>query len=125
VIPGDRRIILSLDGWSSSNNFKIDYSSRDIFPVGWCKSAGIQIAKVGGPYMSYSRTSNKTLPTTQNENIRQSTTKPKKPTASPTTIDEKNNNSQSKEERRECDDIQTNNVKKEHPIGKIFIIRSC
>jgi hypothetical protein len=52
IIPGDYRIILSLDGWSSSNNFKIDYSSRDIFPVGWCKSAGIRIAKVGGNRMS-------------------------------------------------------------------------
>lgn len=51
VVHGDRRIMLSLDGWSSSNNFKVDYSSRDIFPVGWCKSAGIRIAKVGGNRM--------------------------------------------------------------------------
>jgi hypothetical protein len=45
--------MLSLDGWSSSNNLKIDYSSRDIFPVGWCKSAGIRIAKVGGNRMYF------------------------------------------------------------------------
>lgn len=48
VISGDHRITLSLDGWSSSNNFKVDYASREIFPVGWCKSAGIRISKVGG-----------------------------------------------------------------------------
>lgn len=48
VSSGDRRITISLDGWSTANNFKVDYSSRDIFPVGWCKLAGIRIAKVGG-----------------------------------------------------------------------------
>jgi hypothetical protein len=42
---------LSLDGWSSSNDLKIDYYSRDIFPVGWCQSAGIRIAKLGGNRM--------------------------------------------------------------------------
>lgn len=51
VIPGEYRITLSLDGWSSLNDFKVDYSSRDIFPVGWCKKAGIRIAKVGGNRM--------------------------------------------------------------------------
>ncbi len=51
IIPGDYRIIISLDGWSTSNNFKVDYSSREIFPVGWCKLAGIRIAKVGGHRM--------------------------------------------------------------------------
>lgn len=48
ISSGDRRIEISLDGWSASNNFKVDYASRDIFPVGWCKSAGIRLAKVGG-----------------------------------------------------------------------------
>jgi hypothetical protein len=43
--------MISLDGWSSSNNFKIDYASREIFPVGWCQLAGIRIAKVGGNRM--------------------------------------------------------------------------
>lgn len=57
VIPGDHRMIISLDGWSSSNNFKIEYTSRDIFPVGWCKSAGIRMTKLGGY-----RTISKTLP---------------------------------------------------------------
>ncbi len=51
VISGDLRIMISLDGWSSSNNFKIDYASREIFPVGWCQLAGIRIAKVGGNRM--------------------------------------------------------------------------
>lgn len=48
VISGDRRIDLSLDGWSSSNNFKVDYASRDIFPAGWCRSVGIRLNKAGG-----------------------------------------------------------------------------
>jgi hypothetical protein len=52
-MPGDHRILLSLDGWSLSNNFKVDYSSRDIFPVGWCKLAGIRLAKVGGNRMNF------------------------------------------------------------------------
>jgi hypothetical protein len=51
VTSGDHRIMISLDGWSSSNNFKIDYASREIFPVGWCQLAGIRIAKVGGNRM--------------------------------------------------------------------------
>jgi hypothetical protein len=51
IISGDHRLTLSLDGWSSSNNFKVDYSSRDIFPVGWCQLSGIRIAKLGGNRM--------------------------------------------------------------------------
>jgi len=98
VIPGHYQIQLSLDGWSSSNNFKVDYSSRDIFPVGWCKLSGIRISKVGG---NPPRSSNKTLSTTpnkQNGNIQQHQTKNKKiiispisndSSYSPTTMDEK------------------------------------
>ena len=44
-------MMVSLDGWSSSNNFKVAYDSRDIFPVGWCKLANIRLAKVGGNSM--------------------------------------------------------------------------
>ncbi|CAF0865687.1 unnamed protein product [Adineta ricciae] len=47
ITPGDHKLVISLDGWSAANNFKIDYSSRDIFPVGWCKSVGITLTKVG------------------------------------------------------------------------------
>lgn len=50
-MPGDYRIMLSLDGWSLLNNFKVDYTSRDIFPVGWCKLAGIRIASIGSTRM--------------------------------------------------------------------------
>jgi hypothetical protein len=95
--------MISLDGWSSSNNFKIDYSSREIFPVGWCKLAGIRIAKVGGNRMS----SNK-IPNKQNVNLRQEQSKTvisplsNHLSYSPTPIDEKN---------------QINNFKKEHPTG--------
>ena len=96
-------MIISLDGWSSSNNFKIDYTSRDIFPVGWCKSAGIRIAKLGGH-----RTSSKTLPT-----------------------DEKNGHSEQsidspsiKTECIEFEEVQTQNLKKDNPIGKIFLIKT-
>jgi len=52
-MSGDPRIVISLDGWSSSNDFKVDYTSRDIFPVGWCKSAGIRISKTGGNRMDF------------------------------------------------------------------------
>lgn len=31
---------IHLDGWESSNDFKVVYTSRDIFPVGWCKKTG-------------------------------------------------------------------------------------
>ena len=48
VNHGDYRIDLALDGWSSLNNFKVDYYSRDIFPVGWCQSAGLRLSQIGG-----------------------------------------------------------------------------
>ena len=48
VISGDHRIVLSLDGWSSSNNFKVDYASRELFPAGWCQSVGIRLNRAGG-----------------------------------------------------------------------------
>ncbi|CAF1623622.1 unnamed protein product [Adineta ricciae] len=122
IISGDRRITISLDGWSTANNFKVDYSSRDIFPVGWCKLAGIRITKVGGNPTT--RTSNKTLPVTpnkQNGNVR-SQSKPKKivvsPSSndssySPTTMDEKNNNLVSKPKQK-----RTSSLKKEHEVDE-------
>ncbi|CAF4026788.1 unnamed protein product [Rotaria sp. Silwood2] len=139
VIPGDYRITLSLDGWSSSNNFKVDYTSRDIFPVGWCKLAGIRIAKVGG--IPLSRTSNKTLPSTptkQNENVRQQQSRNKKtvvPSSSndssySPTIDEKNNNlttkrkinqtSRSKTENENSIDLDEN-IKKKRPFVTVYL----
>lgn len=33
------KIFISFDGWSQSSSFWCIYSSRDIFPVGWCKLA--------------------------------------------------------------------------------------
>lgn len=48
VSPGDYRIVITLDGWSSSNNFKVDYYCRDIFPVGWCQAAGVRLCPIGG-----------------------------------------------------------------------------
>ncbi len=91
-----------------------------------------------------SRISNKTLPTTPkkpNGNVRQAQSKTKKTVISPssndssyssTTMDEKNNNlvsktkpnttSPIKKERRsssDYEDVQSNNIKKEYPIGKI------
>ncbi|CAF3053354.1 unnamed protein product [Rotaria sp. Silwood2] len=143
ITYGDHRIMLSLDGWSSSNNFKVDYASRDIFPVGWCKSAGIRIAKVGGNPPS--RTSMKSLPTSpnkQNGNIRQQQSKNKKIIISPssndssyssTTMDEKNNNLISKKKSNKTSpnkneskssidfhDIQTKNIKKEPLIVTVY-----
>ncbi|CAF0839712.1 unnamed protein product, partial [Rotaria sordida] len=131
VIYGDYRIMLSLDGWSSSNNLKVDYSSRDIFPVGWCKSAGIRIAKVGGN--SSTRTSMKSLPITPNKQngsvIRQQQSKTKKtilsPSSndssySPTTMDEKNNNLILKNKNKNSIDIQTKNIKKEQLIVTVY-----
>ncbi|CAF1020071.1 unnamed protein product [Rotaria sordida] len=140
VMPGDHRIMLSLDGWSSLNNFKIDYSSRDIFPVGWCQLAGIRIAKVGGNPPS--RTSNKTLPKISNKqhgNIRQQQSKNKKIIASSlsndssTTMDEKNNNlttkrktnQTSKIEKENGDSMDLNetneNIKKKQTIVTVYL----
>lgn len=34
------RILVSFDGWNGAFDYKCDYWSRDIFPVGWCKKAG-------------------------------------------------------------------------------------
>jgi hypothetical protein len=34
------KILISFDGWQKSSQFWCSYSSRDIFPVGWCKLAG-------------------------------------------------------------------------------------
>ncbi len=124
------QMMLSLDGWSSSNNFKVAYDSRDIFPVGWCKSAKIRLAKVGGN--ASSRTSNKTLSTSPNKpngNIRQQP-KPKKTIVSPisndssyspTTMDEKNNNLTDKPKinktaPRTSIDFDEN-INKKRPIG--------
>ncbi|CAF0921739.1 unnamed protein product [Adineta steineri] len=126
VIPGDYRIVLSLDGLSSSNNFKVDYSSRDIFPVGWCKSAGIHIAKVGGHLPS--RTSNKILPTTPNKQKTIISPSSNDSSYSSTTTDEKNNNSVSKrkptkKERKssiDYDDVQLHNNKKKYPIVTVY-----
>ena len=33
-------ILISFDGWSQSSQFWCNYSSRDIFPANWCKTAG-------------------------------------------------------------------------------------
>ncbi|CAF0716794.1 unnamed protein product [Adineta steineri] len=142
VSTGDRRLTISLDGWSASNDFKPEYSSRDIFPVGWCRLAGIPLAKVGGNPPS--RTSNKTLPTTpnkQNGNVRQQS-KVKKPVISPisndssyspTSMDEKNNNlttkskskktSSIKKERRSSNEFNEINgfIKKERPIVTVYL----
>ncbi|UJR30004.1 hypothetical protein I4U23_017550 [Adineta vaga] len=134
-----RRLTISLDGWSSSNNFKVDYVSRDIFPVGWCRLAGLRIAKVGGNPAA--RTSNKTLPVTpnkQNGNVR-SQPKSKKPVVSPssndssyspTTMDEKNNNlvtkpkskstSCLKKEQRNSNEFDEN-IKTERPIVTVYL----
>ncbi|CAF3520013.1 unnamed protein product [Rotaria sp. Silwood1] len=143
VIPGDYRIMLSLDGWSSLNNFKVDYLSRDIFPVGWCKLAGIRIAKVGGNPPS--RASNKILPTSptkQNENVRQQQSKNKKTIVSPlpndsshspTTMDEKNNNLTTKEKINQRSKTKKENgnsidsdeanedTKKKRPIVTVYL----
>ncbi|CAF4156678.1 unnamed protein product, partial [Rotaria sordida] len=47
VTPDEPRIMISLNGWSSLNNFEVDYASREIFPVGWCQLVGIHLSKVG------------------------------------------------------------------------------
>lgn len=31
------KLFVSFDGWSQSSQFWVSYSSRDLFPVGWCK----------------------------------------------------------------------------------------
>lgn len=34
------KIFISFDGWRQSSQFWCPYTSRDLFPVGWCKQAG-------------------------------------------------------------------------------------
>ncbi|CAF3710875.1 unnamed protein product [Rotaria socialis] len=142
IIPGDYRIVLSLDGWSSSNNFKVDYLSRDIFPVGWCRLAGIRIAKVGGN--PYSRTSTKMLGATLNKqhgHVQHQQSENSKTTIlsssndstySRTTMDEKNNNLTAKRKINEVSEIKKvhkcstdlnqtdDNIKTKPPIVTVY-----
>jgi hypothetical protein len=34
------KILISFDGWSNSSQFWIPFTSRDLFPCGWCKRTG-------------------------------------------------------------------------------------
>lgn len=33
-------VVVHLDGWDQTNDFKCKYASRNLFPVGWCKKTG-------------------------------------------------------------------------------------
>lgn len=41
------KILISFDGWSTSSQFWIPHSSRDLFPCGWCKITGHVIQHPG------------------------------------------------------------------------------
>ena len=34
------KLLIAFDGWSSSSMFWVTYSSRDLFPAGWCRRSG-------------------------------------------------------------------------------------
>lgn len=136
VASGDYRIVIGLDGWSSSNNFKVDYYSRDIFPVGWCQAAGIRLCPIGGNPSNRISTKNSTTPNKTNRTIQKKTISPQSNDSSysPTTMDEKNNNlvnkskstktSEEKRERRnsiDFDDHQENLNEKKQPIVTVYL----
>jgi len=137
ILPGGYKIMIELDGWSSSNNFPVDYYSRDIFPVGWCQSAGIRLCPVGGNPSNRTSTKTLTTPNKANGNIRKKTSispQSNDSSYSPTTMDEKNNNlvkkskslktSEEKKDRRnsiDFDEHQENLNEKKQPIVTVFL----
>ncbi|UJR16455.1 hypothetical protein I4U23_003357 [Adineta vaga] len=102
ILPSDNRLVISLDGWSASNNFKVDYSSRDIFPIGWCKLAGLHVAKVGGNLPS--RLLNK-----HNEHVQEKQIKK-----------ERNNNLIPKRISIDYDDIQSDEATRIYPLVTVY-----
>lgn len=41
------QLVITFDGWSLSSQFSISYTSRDLFPCGWCKQSGHDLQPPG------------------------------------------------------------------------------
>jgi hypothetical protein len=41
------KLFISFDGWSQSSQFWVQFTSRDLFPCGWCKKAGHDLQEPG------------------------------------------------------------------------------
>ncbi len=77
------KIFVLFDGWSQASQFWVSYTSRDIFPVGWCKRVGHDLQMPGDlkeekhliPNQNNRRISSSNLANTNG--VQQPTTNPK------------------------------------------------